>query len=112
MMNAMPRTLSARQAVRSAGQSLYEVVLIIACAAMALAVVFAVYEYFSFYYGPTTPSNLAAAAATRPVSKSAAPAQTVTPPPAPTVTPTPGTTAAPTVAPATTAAPAATAPSN
>jgi hypothetical protein len=98
MMNAMLRTPSARRSARSTGQSIYEVLLIIACAAMALAVIFAVYEYVAYYAGPTRP----------PPSRPAAPAPTpkMAPTPAPAVTPAPATTAAPTPAP--TAAPGAT----
>ena len=120
MMNAMPRTPSARRPVRSAGQSVYEVMLIIACAAMLLAVVFAAQEYFSFYQGPPKPYKFEAGAAALPVAappaparKAApAPARTATPAPAPTTAPTPGTTAAPTpastITPETTPAPATT----
>ena len=57
MKNAMPRTPSAHRPLRSAGQSVYEVMLIIACAAMLLAVILAAQEYFSFYQGPAKPNK-------------------------------------------------------
>ncbi|MGD0999114.1 MAG: hypothetical protein ABSA67_00330 [Candidatus Brocadiia bacterium] len=102
----MPGTPSARRPARSAGQSVYEVMLIIACAAMLLAVVFAAHEYISFYQGPPKPYKFEPTATTMPVSRppapartaAPAPARTVTPAPAPTTTPTPGTTAAPATA--------------
>ncbi len=59
----MPRTPSARRPLRSAGQSVYEVMLIIACAAMLLAVILAAQEYFSFYQGPAKPDKFESAAA-------------------------------------------------
>ena len=51
----MPRMLSARRPVHSTGQSVYEVMLILACAAMALALCFAAFEYVSFYRGDNKP---------------------------------------------------------
>jgi hypothetical protein len=111
MMNFMPRTPSARRPARSAGQSVYEVMLILACAAMALAVFFAAYEYLSYYHGPSQPES-APAVAPRPQPRAPAPA--VSPAPAPTAAPAPAPTAAPAPAtsatPETTAAPAATTP--
>ncbi len=91
MMNAMPRIPSARRSLRHTGQSIYEVMLIIACAAMALAVIFAVHEYVSFYQGESArgPSAAPASAPPRPAAK--APAPTAMPAPAPAA---PGTTAA------------------
>jgi len=119
----MPRTPSARGPLRSAGQSVYEVMLIVACAAMLLAVIFAAQEYFSFYHGPTNAYyKFESTAATPPVSRpptptpraAPTPARTVTPAPAPATTPTSATTAAPAPAPIatpeTTPAPAATTP--
>jgi cell division septation protein DedD len=104
MMNAMPRTPSAR------GQSIYEVMLILACAAMALALFFAAYEYVSFYHGPTKPYKFEPAASAPPLPRPAArtPAPVAPPTPAPATTAAP---AAPTATPGTTAAPATT-PSN
>jgi hypothetical protein len=104
MMNAMPRTPSAR------GQSIYEVMLIIACAAMAVALFFAAYEYVSFYHGPTPYGSEPAATAPslpRPVARPPAPVAPPTPAPATTAAPA----TAPTATPGTTAAPATT-PSN
>jgi hypothetical protein len=104
MMNAMPRTPSAR------GQSIYEVMLIIACAAMALALFFAAYEYVSFYHGPTNEPAATAPSLPRPVART--PAPVASPTPAPTITPAPAAPAtAPMATPGTTAAPATT-PSN
>ena len=108
----MPRTPSARRSVRSTGQSIYEVMLIIACAAMALAVFFAVHEYVSFYHGPTKPYKFesAAAARRRAAADPAAGARrlrdaaaTAAPTPAPTTTPAPGGEPPAPAAPATTA---------
>ena len=92
MKNAMHRT------ARSTGQSVYEVMLILACAAMALAVFFTAYEYVSYYHGEAqTVPPLGSATAPRPAPRTAAPP----------VTPAPATTAAPAAAPVptTTAAP-------
>ncbi len=115
MMNAMPRTPSARPPVRSAGQSVYEVMLIVACAAMLLAVLLAAQEYVSFYQGPVKPYKFESGAAAMPVAmppapaRKAAPAGTAAPTPAAaTAAPAPAATTAP--APGTTAAPAATTP--
>jgi hypothetical protein len=90
------------------GQSIYEVMLIIACAAMALALFFAAYEYISYYHGPTKSYKFEPAATVTPLPKPEAEAHTLAPP----ASPTPAPTTAPTAAPGTTAAPATTAPSN
>jgi hypothetical protein len=101
MMNLMLRTPSAVRRPRSEAQSIYEVMLIIACAAMALAVIFATCEYVAYYSGSIQPAP--------PLSRPA-PAPKVTP--APARMPAPATTAAPaaapTAAPGPEAAPAAT----
>jgi hypothetical protein len=96
MKNAMHRT------GRSTGQSIYEVMLILSCAAMALAVFFTAYEYVSYYHGEAKtvpPLGHPTANVARPAPRTAA---------APAVTPAPATTAAPTAAPGTTPAPATT----
>ena len=94
--------------VRSTGQSVYEVMLILACAAMALAVFFTAYEYVSYYHGEakTVPPLGSATSGTRPAPRTAAPV--MTPAPASTAAPAPATT--PAAAPGTTSAPATTTP--
>ena len=94
--------------VRSAGQSVYEVLLILACAAMALAVFFTAYEYVSYYHGEgkSQPQLGSAGAGPKAAPRAAAPASV------PATTPAPATSAAPatstTPAPASTPAPATT----
>jgi len=109
-MNAMPRTPSARRPVLSTGQSIYEVMLILACAAMALALFFAVHEYVSFYTGSTKPYKFEPTATVPPLTKPAARTPTPTATPAPAMAPMPAAPAAPTATPGTTTAPAATTP--
>jgi hypothetical protein len=107
-MNAMLRTPSA---ARSTGQSVYEVLLVIACVAMGLALILAVWEYVAFYQGPTKPYKFEPSATVPPVANPAAPAPTPKRMPAPAVAPGPAGRAAPTApmaAPGTTAAPATT----
>jgi hypothetical protein len=100
MMNAMPRTPSARPSFGRSGQSVYEVLLIIACAAMALAVILAVHEYVSLYQGESAMRPSAAPTSAPPMPAAKAPAPTAMPKSAPA--------AAPKAAPGATAAPAAT----
>jgi hypothetical protein len=67
--------------------------LIIACAAMALALFFAAYEYVTFYHGPTKPYKFEPTATAPPLSRPEARS------PAPVASPAPATTAAPATAP-------------
>jgi len=87
----MLRTPSAR----SEGQSVYEVLLIIACAAMVVALIFAAYEYVAFYQGPPRPYEFEPSATETPLPKSAAPAPAPKMRPAPAATPAPASPAAP-----------------
>ncbi|MGO8702544.1 MAG: hypothetical protein ACLQVA_01905 [Candidatus Brocadiia bacterium] len=101
----MPRTPSAHRPLRSAGQSVYEVMLIIACAAMLLAVILAAQEYFSFYQGPAKPNKFESATTPMPMATPPAPVRKTAPArtaPAPTTTPASTATPEATPAPATT----------
>jgi hypothetical protein len=81
---------------RSTGQSVYEVMLILSCAAMALAVFFAAYEYVSYYHGEAKPVPQLGSAGTGPKAAPRAAAPTTAPAtsavPATSATPAPATT--------------------
>ena len=91
-MNAIRRTIRSRPPASGRGQTIYQVLLIISCVAVALATFFPIYEYFELYSGPVKPHKFEAPSMALPAAP-AAPAKANEPgaPPAP--APTAGTTA-------------------